>query len=151
MNMDAKEKLNILKDKAISSIEMWLDNRIDNFVEDNPKLKIASIYMKRGAKNYFAKEQYNFERMIDNAALFICDENGNIDAEMLFDDLMTMFREMDEAKFGKGFIQGSIGKGVIRLELPKDNPIIKLLFGDTGAIRITEEDFMELKDLFIEN
>lgn len=151
MNMDAKEKLNILKDKAISSIKTCVDNRINDLVEDNPKLKIASKYIKRGVKNYITEEQHKFERMIDNVALFICDENGNIDTEMLFDDLMTMFREMDEANFNIKSIKCSIGKGVIRLELPKDALITKLFFGDIGAIRITEADFMELKDLFIEN
>ena len=66
---------------------------------------------------------------------------------MLFKDMMTMFRDMDETPFGKGFIKGTIGKGVIRLKLP-ENPIFNLMFGNTGAIKITEADFMELKELF---
>lgn len=103
--------------------------------------------MKRGAKNYLTRERGKIENVIDNAALFICDEQGNIDADMLFKDMMTMFREMDETPFGKGLVQGTVGKGIIRLKLP-DNPIFNLMFGNTGAIKITEADFLELKELF---
>lgn len=145
--MEAKEKLLDFKDKAINSLETWVDGRIDDFVTQNPNLKTASIYMKRGAKNYLARERGKIENTIDNAALFICDEEGNIDADMLFKDMMTMFREMEETTFGKGLVQGTIGKGIIRFKLP-DNPIFNLMFGNTGAIKITEADFIELKELF---
>ena len=77
--MEAKEKLLDFKDKAINSLETWVDGRIDDFVTQNPNLKTASIYMKRGAKNYLARERGKIENTIDNAALFICDEEGNID------------------------------------------------------------------------
>lgn len=145
--MEAKEKLLDLKNKTIDLLEVWIDGRIDDFVAQNPNLKIASVYMKRGAKNYLARERGKIENVIDNAALFICDEQGNIDADMLFKDMMTMFREMDETPFGKGLVQGTVGKGIIRLKLP-DNPIFNLMFGNTGAIKITEADFLELKELF---
>ena len=39
-------------------------------------------------------------------------------------------------------------KIVIRFVIP-NNPITGLLFGDTGAIRITEEDLKELKEIII--
>lgn len=42
----------------------------------------------------------------------------------------------------------SAGKGVIRFVIP-NNPITGLLFGDTEAIRITEEDLKELKEIII--
>ena len=145
--MEAKEKLLDLKNKTIDSLEVWIDGRIDDFVAQNPNLKIASVHMKRGAKNYLARERGKIENVIDNAALFICDEQGNIDTDMLFKDMMTMFREMDETPFGKGLVQGTVGKGIIRLKLP-DNPIFNLMFGNTGAIKITEADFLELKELF---
>lgn len=145
--MDVKDKLIGFKDKAINSLEVWIDGRIDDFVSQNPNMKVASIYMKRGAKNYLARERGKIEKTIDNAALFICDEEGNIDSDMLFNDMLTMFKEMDEIPFGKSIIQGTIGKGTIRFNLP-DNPVFNLMFGNTGAIKITEADFLELKELF---
>jgi len=144
--MEAKDKLIKLNEKVTSSLETWIEDRIDEFVGSNPKLKMASVYMKRGAKNYLAREKGKIGNMIDSAALFICDENGDIDAEMLFDDMMTMFREMEETPFNMGIFNGAIGKGMIRFQLP-NNPIFNLLFGDTGAIKITDSDFVELKNL----
>lgn len=147
--MEAKKNITELKDKFIDSMQLWADDRIDDFVANNPKLKVASVYLKRGAKNFLAKQKEGMGNMIDNAALFICDENGNVDADLLFNDMLAMFREMEEIPFGKGLIRGSIGKGVVRLTLP-DNPLTNILFGDTGAIRITDTDLIELKKLITE-
>lgn len=138
-----------LKDNISDSLFQWIDERIDGLVETNPKLKIASVYLKRGAKNYVLRERGKIDAMIDNASLFLCDENGNLDADVLFSDLMQMFRDMDEVPFGKGFIQGTFGKGTIRFALP-ESPIINLLFGDTGAIKITDADILELKKIIME-
>ena len=145
--MEVKSNLINFKEKLANSFEVWADGRIDDFVVQNPNLKIASVYMKRGVKNYLVKEKGKIDGMIDSAALFLCDEEGNIDADMLFNDMLTMFRDMDEMPFGKGFLQGTIGKGVLRFQLP-DNPVFNLLFGNTGAIKITDADFIELKELF---
>ncbi len=147
--MEAKKNITELKEKLAESLKTWLEERIDSLAAANPKLKIASIYLKRGATNYIARESGKIDKMIDDAALFICDEEGNFSPDMLFDDLMTMLREMEEVPFGSGLMQGTIGKGVIRFKLP-ENPVFSLLFGDTGAIKITEADFMELKDIFTE-
>lgn len=147
--MEAKKNITELKEKLSESLKTWLEERIDSLAAANPKLKIASIYLKRGATNYIARESGKIDKMIDDAALFICDEEGNFSPDMLFDDLMTMLREMEEVPFGSGLMQGTIGKGVIRFKLP-ENPVFNLLFGDTGAIKITEADFMELKDIFTE-
>lgn len=147
--MEAKRNITELKDKLSESLQTWIDSRIDGLVSANPKLKVASVYLKRGAKNFIAKENASINDMIDNASLFLCDENGNIDADMLFNDVLAMFREMDEMPFGKGFIRGTIGKGAIRFALP-DNPVTNIMFGNTGAIKITDADLIELKKLLVE-
>lgn len=139
-----------LKDNIYNSLIPWIDERINSLVESNPKLKVASVYLKRGAKNYIIHERDKIDEIIDNVSLFVCDENGNIDTDMLFDDLIQMFRDMEEVPFGKGFIHGTFGKGKIRFALP-DNPITNLLFGDTGAIKITDADILELKKIITEN
>lgn len=147
--MEAKKNITELKDKLIDSLQLWADERIDDFASGNPRLKVASVYLKRGAKNFLVKQKDAMGTMIDNAALFLCDENGNVDADLLFNDLLAMFREMDEIPFGKGLIQGTIGKGNIRFALP-NNPIKSVLFGNTGAIKITDTDLIELKKLIME-
>ena len=141
--MEVKKNITELKDKLADSLQLWIDERIDGLVLNNPQLKVASVYLKRGAKNFLAKQKDGIGDMIDNAALFLCD------ADLLFNDMLSMLREMEEMPFGKGFIRGTIGKGSIRFALP-DNPITSILFGKTGAIKITDADLMELKKLLIE-
>lgn len=132
------------KNNIFDTLQSWIDERIDSLVENNPRLQIASVYIKRGVKNYILREHDKINSFIDNATLFLCDESGSIDTETLFNDMMNVFCDMEEVPFGKGFIQGTIGKGTIRFALP-NNPVVNILFGDTGAIKITEADILELK------
>lgn len=138
-----------LRDKLMDTLQLWIDERIDNLADSYPKLKIASVYLKRGTKNYILRERETIGYMIDNASLFLCDENGNVDVDTLFNDLLHVFRDMDEVPFGAGFIRGTFGNGTIRFALP-DNPVVNLLFGDTGAIKITDADILELKKILTE-
>lgn len=46
-------------------------------------------------------------------------------------------------------LKGTIGKSVIRIALP-DNPLVAFLFGETGALKVTDTDLLELKALFTE-
>jgi len=144
--VNVKMKAGELKGRLMSSVGEWADGRIDEFASANPRMKTASVYMKRGVRNWLAREDKRISDLIDGLSLFVCDENGEVDAGMVFDDLMEMFRESDEVPFGVGLLRGTAGKGVIRFQLP-DNPLVSLLFGNSQAIRITAEDFMELRDM----
>ena len=55
--MEAKKNITELKDKLADSLQLWIDERIDGLVSNNPQLKVASVYLKRGAKNFLAKQQ----------------------------------------------------------------------------------------------
>jgi len=147
--MEAKLKIEEMKDRLLRSIGTWADSRIDEFAESHPRLKIASVYMKRGVKNYLAREEQKLQGWIDDLALFLLDENGCIDVDMVFDDLLQMFESSDEIPFGSGLLQGTIGHGVIRFQLP-DNPVSSLIFGSCGAIKITADDLRELKTMLTE-
>lgn len=147
--MNAKMEMDELKDRLMRSVGKWADGRIDDFVVSNPRMKTASVYMKRGVKNYLAREDKAISDMIDGVSLFLCDEDGCVDADMVFDDLMAMFNEADEVPFGTGLLRGTVGKGMVRFQLP-DNPIMTLLFGNSQAIKITSADFMELKNMITE-
>lgn len=148
--MEAKVKIDELKDRIMSSIGAWAESRIDEFAEGNPRMKVASVYMKRGIRNYLAREDKKIGGMIDGLSMFVCDEDGKVDTGTVFDDMMRIFKESDEVPFGTGIFHGTIGKGVIRIQLP-DNPIASLLFGDTGAIKITDADILEFKKIIMEN
>lgn len=138
-----------LKNKVVSSLDVWGNNLIDSFVADKPKLKPLSVYIKRGLTNGLAKYDNKISKGIDNAMLFIGDKDGNYDTSKVFDDVMAMFKDMDQTDLDLGPLKATIGKGVIKIKIP-DNMFTSMLFGDTGAIKITESDLIELKNLFTE-
>jgi|UniRef100_UPI003569D614 hypothetical protein len=137
-----------LKEKLLESVDVWADARIDDMVKANPMLAIPSVYMKRAAHNIISKNKDKWDKSIDNATLFLADENGNIDADTIFADMMQMLKSVEDYKFDVGFIHGHIDKGVVSIDLP-DGIVTAILFGSKRSINFTEEDFAELKDLII--
>ena len=137
-----------LKEKLLESVDVWADARIDDMVKGNTMLAIPSVYMKRAAHNIISKNKDKWDKSIDNATLFIADENGNIDADTIFTDAMQMLKVVENYHFDFGIIHGHIDNGTISIDLP-DNPFIAILFGSKRSINFTEEDFVELKNLII--
>ena len=146
--MELKEKLEAVKTKFNKAAHTWIDDRIDDFTRNNPQLKTVSTYLKRGAKNYLLKEDKKINELIDGLSLFICDENGNIDVNMLFDDFIEMFNSMEEREFNLVILKCNLGSWAMKIEIP-NNLLTNLVFGNMGYIRITSGDLVELKELFI--
>lgn len=137
-----------LKEKLIDSVDVWADARIDDMVKGSPMLAIPSVYMKRAAHKIIAKNKKGWDKSIDNAALFIANENGEIDADTIFSDMMQMLKAVENHHFDFGIIHGHISNGTISIDLP-DNIATTILFGSKRSINFTEEDFTELKDLIL--
>lgn len=135
-----------LKEKLLESVDVWADARIDDMVKASPILAIPSVYMKRAAHNIISKNKDKWGKSIDNATLFIADENGEIDADTIFADMMQMLKSVNDYHFDFGIIHGKIDNGVVSINLP-DNPFVAILFGSKRSINFTEEDFVELKEL----
>ena len=135
-----------LKEKLLTSLDLWADARISDMVKETPALAIPSVYMKRASHNIIAKNKDSFGKSIDNATLFIADENGNIDADTIFTDLMQMLESISNYEFDLGFIKGRIDGGTLSIDLP-DNIITNILFGSKKSISFTKTDFEELKSL----
>ena len=135
-----------LKEKLLTSLDLWADARISDMVKGNPALAIPSVYMKRASHNIIAKNKDSWGKSIDNATLFIADENGNIDADTIFTDLMQMLESISNYEFDLGFIKGRIDGGTLSIDLP-DNIITNILFGSKKSISFTKTDFDELKSL----
>lgn len=135
-----------LKEKLLTSLDMWADARISDMVKENPALAIPSVYMKRALHNIIAKNKDSWGNSIDNATLFIADENGNIDANTIFEDIMQLLKAVEDYHFDFGIVHGHISNGAISIDLP-DNIATAILFGSKRSINFTEEDFVELKDL----
>ena len=135
-----------LKEKLLTSLDLWADARISDMVKGNPALAIPSVYMKRASHNIIAKHKDNLGKSIDNATLFIADENGNIDADTIFTDIMQMLESISNYEFDLGFVNGRIDGGILTIDLP-DNIITNILFGSKKSISFTKTDFDELKNL----
>lgn len=135
-----------LKEKLLTSLDLWADARISDMVKENPALAIPSVYMKRAAHNVIAKNKESWGKSIDNATLFIADEDGNIDADTIFSDLMQMLENISNYEFDLGLIKGRINDGAVSIDLP-DNIITTILFGSKKSISFTKSDFEELKSL----
>ena len=135
-----------LKEKLLTSLDLWADARISDMVKENPALAIPSVYMKRASHNIIAKHKDSWGKSIDNATLFIADEDGNIDADTIFSDLMQMLENISNYEFDLGFIKGRINGGALVIDLP-DNIITTILFGSKKSISFTKDDFEELRSL----
>lgn len=135
-----------LKEKLLTSLDLWADARISDMVKENPALAIPSVYMKRASHNIIAKHKDSWGKSIDNATLFIADEDGNIDADTIFSDLMQMLANISNYEFDLGFIKGRIDGGALSIDLP-DNTITTILFGSKKSISFTKDDFEELRSL----
>ena len=135
-----------LKEKLLTSLDLWADARISDMVKENPALAIPSVYMKRASHNIIAKHKDSWGKSIDNATLFVADEDGNIDADTIFSDLMQMLENISNYEFDLGFIKGRIDGGVLSIDLP-DNIITTILFGSKKSISFTKDDFEELRSL----
>lgn len=135
-----------LKEKLLTSLDLWADARISDMVKENPALAIPSVYMKRASHNIIAKNKDSWGKSIDNATLFIADEDGNIDADTIFSDLMQMLENISNYEFDLGFIKGRIDGGALVVDLP-DNIITTILFGSKKSISFTKNDFEELRSL----
>ena len=135
-----------LKEKLLTSLDLWADARISDMVKETPALAIPSVYMKRASHNIIAKNKDSWGKSIDNATLFIADENGNIDADTIFTDLMQMLESISNYEFDLGFVKGRIDGGTLSIDLP-DNIITNILFGSKKSISFTKTDFEELKSL----
>ena len=135
-----------LKEKLLTSLDLWADARISDMVKETPALAIPSVYMKRASHNIIAKHKDSWGKSIDNATLFIADENGNIDADTIFTDLMQMLKSISNYEFDLGFVKGRIDGGTLSVDLP-DNIITNILFGSKKSISFTKTDFDELKSL----
>lgn len=128
------------------SVRTWAETKIDELCEARPRLKAASVYLKRGLNNWLDREEKQVDDMVDILALFVADSEGKIDADMLIDDAVKMFREMDVNFFEIGAFNIEYGKGEVIVHIPH-NVFLDLIFGDLGQVKITADDLLELKKL----
>lgn len=139
--------LNLLKGKMKTAVRDWAFAKIDALTTAHPRLIPVSPYLRRGVTNLIARYDEQMNRTIDRISLFLCDESGVYDTDMIVDDLCEMFDKMPR---GETEILGATityGQGELCIELP-GGAFIETLLGDLSRIRFNTEDFREIKTMF---
>lgn len=144
--MYLKEETAKLTGDIKKAVRTWADGKINELCATRPRLKAASVYLKRGLNNYMEREDKRINSMVDGLTMFVADKDGNIDTDMLIDDAVTMFKEMDVAKAEMGIFDVEYGKGAVTINIPH-NVFLDMIFGDLGKITITADDLLEIKAL----
>ena len=139
--------LNLLKGKMKTAVRDWAFAKIDALTTAHPRLVPVSVYLRRGVTNLIARYDEQMNRTIDRISLFLCDESGVYDTDMMVDDLCEMFDKMPR---GETDIMGATityGQGELCIELP-GGAFIETLLGDLSRIRFNTDDFREIKTMF---
>ena len=135
---------NEAKKQILDACEDWALNIVDGFTANNPKMTIAGVYVKNGIRNYRKKKEREIESMIDDAALFIADDKGEINVNKVFSDITQYVHDADNVPINIGFTTGVINRGTIKIHIP-DNWFMNMIFGSGDALVIKESDIEDLK------
>lgn len=144
--MYLKGEMDKLAADLTQSVRTWAESKIDELCVTRPRLKAASVYLKRGLNNWLDREESKVGEMVDTLTLFAADKDGNIDADTLIEDAVNIFREMDMNYAEMGAFAVEYGKGAVTIHIPH-NLFLDMIFGDLGQVKITADDLLELKAL----
>lgn len=147
--MNIKENAHEAKLQIIDAIEEWALNIVDGFTKTNPKMTVAGVYVKNGIRNYRKKKECEIGEMIDDAALFIADEKGEVSLNKVFTDLHQFMKDADNIHIDLGFTDAIIDKGTLKINIP-NNWFMNMIFGSGNALVINESDITALKNLLME-
>lgn len=135
------EDFNSFKSTIKSAIQTWAENKIDELF---PKKVATKSFFKNGLNNWFSREDSRINKWLDTVFLFFANESGVIDSDHMVDTASKLFQEMDVKEYNAGILHAIIGKGEITIEFPK-NFLFDTLVGNTGSVKFTSEDILELK------
>lgn len=148
--MYTNEQIALLKADVKDNVTKWAIHKMDQLCEGRPSLKTASPYLKRGVKNFIARSGEKIEHITDSLLMFVTDEQGNIDTDIIINDLVEMFKLMEVHQERIGSLLVEYGNGEITVNIPH-NPFMDMIFGELGQVKITAEDILEIKDMFSTN
>lgn len=134
--------INELKGNVKSAIQAWSESKIDNLFPSKPKTRVL---LKNGLENLMLKYDSDLNKMIDGGIVLV-GKNDAVDTDSAVELLVGVFEEMDIKEYSLGIIPISVGKGEIVAELPH-NPLLDIVVGNLGKVKITSADLLELKEL----
>lgn len=144
-DMYTTKDMQALADDMATALREWGKGRIRALVDSRPGLAAVSPYMERGVDNWVARERGRIGDMVGNAAMFIADGDGNINADTVMEDLLGMFRNMPRRQAAIGVFEVEYGKGEVCVTIPHD-PLLDIILGDLGQVRLTADDLEGLRE-----
>lgn len=138
------EDLTKFKGEIKSAMQDWGESKIDELF---PGKASAKQFMKNGLHNMLNRYDQQMNQYLDQLFLFVADERGVIDSDVMVDTIAGIFSEIDPIQqYNLGFVDVTIGKGELGIHLP-DNMFLNMLVGQRGAIKFTTNDILDFKNL----
>lgn len=134
--------INVFKDKVKNSLISWANNKVDILFPNKPQVRAI---VKNGICNIMWRVDKDINSYIDNLVLFLGDKDGNVDTDSMVDMAVNIFNEMEESSLDLGMVSIRTNRGELFIDLP-NNIFLNMLVGNLGSVRLTSEDFKELKN-----
>lgn len=135
--------INQFKGELKTAIQSWGNSKIDELFKNS----ISRTFAKNGLNNMLNRYDASMNKGIDMLWMFIADENGVVDSDVLVDNVIAMLKEMDLKEYNIMGLNMIVGKGEVAVEMPK-NIFFDMLVG-CSKIRFTSNDINEFKNLLI--
>lgn len=135
--------INQFKGELKIAIQSWGNSKIDELFKNS----ISRTFAKNGLNNMLNRYDASMNKGIDMLWMFIADENGVVDSDVLVDNVIAMLKEMDLKEYNIMGLNMIVGKGEVAIEMP-NNIFFDMLVG-CSKIRFTSNDINEFKNLLI--
>lgn len=138
--MNIKSDIAVFKGNLKTAIQMWSSDLVDEILSS----PVRRRNIKRYIENWLDFQDERINKLLDNVVLIGLDKDGNINSDLIVDEMAALFKEFDYHSSVWGCnIDISNGKAVISLP---DNMVSYLLFGNKGGFSFNEQDIIKLKD-----
>lgn len=139
------EDANKFKGKVKGAIQQWIESKIDEMI---PGKATAKVFLKNGVNNMLARQDEKLNQWLDTAFLFVADEKGVIDSNVMVDTLVGIFEETVEKEYHFGMIDAFVGNGTVEIGVPQ-NLLSDMLLGGMKSVKFTKEDILDFKKFLV--
>lgn len=135
------DDVNKFKGVIKSAIQDWGESKIDELFKNS----VSKTFAKNGLNNALNRFDDKLNNGIGWLWMFLADESGVVDSDVMIDHINTMLKEMEVKEYDMGGFLLSVGHGEIAISMPK-NILIDMLVG-CSKVRLTTGDINEFKNL----
>lgn len=138
------EDLTKFKGELKCALQEWGETKIDELF---PGKAAARTFMKNGLNNLMCRYDTQMNQYLDQFFLFVADDKGVIDSDVMVDTMAGIFKEINPAQqYHLGMVDVVVGGGELAVHLP-DNMFLNMLVGNKGSVKFTTDDILDFKNL----